>query len=148
MPEVYIGLGSNLGDREWNIRHAVGLLEARIGRQTKLSGLYETKPSGFRSDHDFLNAVAAFETTLSPVELLDITQQIERELGRTRKSRGGIYHDRTIDIDLLYMENIRISTPGLTLPHPRAASRAFVMEPLAEIAPDVAGEIKRSATPA
>ena len=145
MPELYVGLGSNLGDREGNIRRAIGLLEERVGRLTKFSSLYETKPSGFRSDHDFLNAAAAFDTCLPPMELLGITQQVERELGRTQKSRNGMYHDRTIDIDLLYMEGVRLNTPSLTLPHPRAASRPFVMVPLAEIAPGVAGEIKRNA---
>ena len=140
MAVVYLGLGSNLGDREENIWRAVDLLEEYIGELLKCSSLLETEPVGFRSKHHFLNAVASFETRLAPDALLDETQAIERELGRTQKSRNGIYHDRTIDIDLLmYLvegASVNISTQRLTLPHPHMEEREFVLKPLREICPD------------
>lgn len=139
MAFVYIGLGSNLGNRADNIRRAVALLEKRIGRLAACSSIIETEPEGFVSDHRFLNAVASFETRLAPDALLNETQDIERELGRTQKSRDGIYHDRCIDIDLLTYQvegfPIEVQTPRLTLPHPRMTERDFVLKPLREICP-------------
>lgn len=133
---AYLALGANVGDRADTLRAAVRLLEARVGRLLASSGFHETRPSGFRSDHLFLNAAAAFETSLPPSELLRVTQEIERELGRTGKSRPGIYRDRPIDIDLLLLDGSTCALPGLTLPHPRLHERRFVLAPLAEIAPD------------
>ena len=139
MAFVYIGLGSNLGNRADNIRRAVALLEKRIGRMAACSSIIETEPEGFVSDHRFLNAVASFETRLAPDALLNETQDIERELGRTQKSLDGIYHDRSIDIDLLTYQvegcPIEVQTPRLTLPHPRMTERDFVLKPLREICP-------------
>ena len=139
MAFVYIGLGSNLGNRADNIRRAVALLEKRIGRLAACSSIIETEPEGFVSDHRFLNAVASFETRLAPDALLNETQDIERELGRTQKSRDGIYHDRCSDIDLLTYQvegcPIEVQTPRLTLPHPRMTERDFVLKPLREICP-------------
>lgn len=97
----FLGLGTNLGDRDENLRTAVALLGERIGDVTSLSAFYVTEPWGFRSDNAFLNAACRVETTLSALEVLDATQAIERDMGRTLKSAGGAYHDRIIDLDLL-----------------------------------------------
>ncbi len=134
---LYIGLGANIGDREDAIRQAIRTLNERIGALVGCSSLYETRPVGFTSENLFLNAVAAFNTQLSPHELLRITQEVERELGRTTKSKDGIYADRPIDIDLLLMDNEVCNEPSLTLPHPHLAERRFVLEPLCELAPDL-----------
>lgn len=98
---------------------------------------YETRPVGFVSEHLFLNAAAVFDTSLSAEEALDVTQAIEREMGRTRKSHDGIHYDRCIDIDLLFLGEECLQTPRLTLPHPHLTERDFVLRPLAEIAPDL-----------
>ena len=135
--ELYLSLGSNQGDRRKNIEDAVSLLNVELGTPYKrISSLLETEPWGFESDNTFLNCVAAFETGLSPEELLNTTERIERELGRTTKSTGGTYHDRVIDIDILLYGNETIATPRLTIPHPLMHKRDFVLEPLAQIAPD------------
>lgn len=120
---------------------AVRKIEERIGRRVSLSSFYATAPWGFTSANGFLNAVLCVETTFLPLEILRITQEIEREMGRTRKSVDGVYTDRVIDIDLLFcLESdgtlVVQNTPELTLPHPLMLQRDFVMKPLAEIAPD------------
>ena len=128
-----MSLGSNLGDREDMLRRAITLIEERVGKVQRVSSFIETEPWGFESEHPFLNAACLVLTTLSPMQCLDATQQIERELGRKRKSQNGIYHDRPIDIDLLMYDGLTLSTPRLTLPHPRMQERDFVMIPLREI---------------
>ena len=115
---------------------AAALLAERVGDVLALSGFYETEPWGFQSDNTFLNAALQLETSLSPLELLKATQQIEVEMGRTQKSNG-TYHDRIIDIDILLYDDLILQTPELTLPHPLMQDRRFVMEPLLEIAPNV-----------
>lgn len=139
---VYFSLGTNLGDKEENLRTAVQKIEERIGKVISLSALYATAPWGFASDNTFLNAALCVETSLSPFEVLQITQGIECEMGRTHKSVNGTYSDRVIDIDLLlYFASdgtpVLLDTPELKLPHPLMQERRFVMEPLAEIASDV-----------
>lgn len=136
MAEVYVSLGTNLGDKDNNLRTAVRLMQERIGKVISLSSFYETAPWGFQSEHSFLNAAACIETRLSPEQLLLVTQQIERELGRTQKSSGNVYKDRLIDIDLLMYDNLQIDSDQLVLPHPLMTERRFVLEPLAEIAPE------------
>lgn len=136
MAEVYVSLGTNLGDKDNNLRTAVRLMQERIGKVISLSSFYETAPWGFQSEHSFLNAAACIETRLSPEQLLLVTQQIERELGRTQKSSGNAYKDRLIDIDLLMYDNLQIHADQLVLPHPLMTERRFVLEPLAEIAPE------------
>ncbi|MBR5053589.1 MAG: 2-amino-4-hydroxy-6-hydroxymethyldihydropteridine diphosphokinase [Bacteroidaceae bacterium] len=133
--KLYLSLGSNLGDRAENLNRAIALIGERVGEVQRVSSFIETEPWGFKSKHPFLNAACLVLTTLSPMECLDATQQIERELGRKRKSRNGVYHDRPIDIDLLMYGNLTLSTPRLTLPHPRMKERDFVMIPLREILP-------------
>lgn len=130
---VYLGLGTNLGDKQKNLNDAIRMLENQVGEVEKVSSVIETEPEGFRSDNMFLNAVVKVRTTLSPFELLDITQDVEKSLGRKEKSSNGIYHDRVIDIDILLYDDINISTPRLVIPHPRMTQREFVMTPLAEI---------------
>lgn len=137
MAKVYFGLGTNLGDKEQNLRAAVQKIEERIGKVISLSAFYATTPWGFQSDNGFLNAAACAETALSPYEVLAQTQQIEREIGRIHKSVNRLYGDRLIDVDLLLYEGVILNDRALTLPHPLMAERRFVMEPLAEIAPDV-----------
>ena len=137
MATVYLGLGTNLGDKEANLRTAIYKLQERIGKQVSLSSFYETAPWGFESDHSFLNAAIGLETSLSPIEILHITQEIEKELGRTQKSVNGSYSDRLIDIDILLYDNLVLQTPELTIPHPLMTERDFVMKPLIEIAGNV-----------
>ena len=134
---VYLGLGTNLGDKEQNLRMSIKKIEERIGNVVSLSAFYATAPWGFSSENSFLNAAVCVETTLLPLQVLEETQRIERELGRTEKSVNGLYADRLIDIDLLLYDDRVMDAEGLILPHPLMAERRFVMEPLSEIAPDV-----------
>ena len=133
---VYLGLGTNIGDKKENLARAIEKLSLALGECKALSSLIETEPWGFDSCNSFLNCAAAFDTGLSPLELLDTTERIERELGRTAKSSNGNYHDRIIDIDILFYGNTIIKSERLTVPHPLMQQRRFVLEPLAEIASD------------
>ena len=144
MIDVYLGLGSNLGDRHTLLLSAIELLVQRVGRLVRCSSFIETEPWGFVSEHPFLNAVALFRTTLSPRELLVVTQAIERELGRKEKSVPPAtvpdasasvprYTDRPIDIDILLYGDALIDEPDLKIPHPLMGERDFVMRPLNEI---------------
>lgn len=116
---------------------AVDMIQDRVGRVSALSSFYETEPWRFESDNLFMNAAARVETELTAEEALAVTQEIEREMGRMAKSSGGVYTDRPIDIDLLMYGSVQMNTPSLVLPHPLMHERLFVMQPLAEIAPDV-----------
>ncbi len=142
MPQLYLGLGTNLGNKEQNLRTAIRKIEEQIGKVVSQSALYATAPWGFASDNEFLNAVVCVETSLPPLCILERTQTIERELGRTHKSVDGVYSDRLIDIDLLLYGDLTLSVTSpsgarLELPHPLMTERDFVMQPLAEIAPDL-----------
>ena len=137
MATVYLGLGTNIGNKKENLTRAIETLSLALGHYTALSSFIKTAPWGFESENTFLNCAVTFETVLLPEELLDTTERIERELGRTAKSTGGTYHDRVIDIDILLYGNETIDTPRLTIPHPLMHLRDFVLEPLAEIAPEV-----------
>lgn len=136
MAIAYLALGTNIGNKRRNMITAAALLAERVGDVLALSGFYETEPWGFQSDNTFLNAALQLETGLPPLELLKATQEIELEMGRTQKSNGA-YHDRIIDIDILLYDDLILQTPELTLPHPLMHERQFVMEPLADIAPNV-----------
>ena len=136
MAIAYLALGTNIGNKRRNMITAAALLAERVGDVLALSGFYETEPWGFQSENTFQNAALQLETALSPLELLKATQEIEIEMGRTQKSNGA-YHDRIIDIDILLYDDLVLQTPELTLPHPLMHERLFVMEPLAEIAPNV-----------
>ncbi len=133
MHKVYLSLGSNLGDRKYEIKRAVELIGERIGTVERVSSLYETEPWGFSSDNMFVNAAVCVSTQLTPRALLEATQAIERDMGRTAKSVNGQYHDRTIDIDILFYDNIKVDEPDLKIPHPLMNERDFVMKPLKEI---------------
>ncbi|MBR1720580.1 MAG: 2-amino-4-hydroxy-6-hydroxymethyldihydropteridine diphosphokinase [Phocaeicola sp.] len=137
MSTVYLGLGTNLGDKEVQLRTAVNEIEKRIGRIMILSAFYTTIPWGFTSEHTFLNAACAVETFLDPYELLSVTQDIEKNLGRKHKSVEHHYADRLIDIDILFFDQIIIHEPDLQIPHPLLTKRDFVLKPLVEIAPDL-----------
>ena len=131
--KVYFSLGSNLGDKEGNIREAISRIGELIGEVDRQSTLLATEPWGFESDNTFVNAAIRCTTSLSPFEILNITQNIERAMGRTLKSVDGQYHDRIIDIDILIYDDLHITTPQLTLPHLLMKERDFVMIPLKEI---------------
>lgn len=131
--EVYLGLGSNLGDKCLHLRTAINEIEKRIGHVECQSAFVETEPWGFESDNTFVNAVVRVDTALSPLDLLKETQAIEREMGRTHKTVDGKYSDRIIDIDILLYGDAEINLPELVVPHPRMYERDFVMKPLEEV---------------
>ena len=137
MMYVYFGLGTNLGDKEHNLRLAVRKIEERVGKVVSLSAFYATAPWGFSSEHTFLNAAACVETLLPPLSVLHLTQEIEREIGRTHKSVGGVYSDRVIDIDLPLYGDRAPDTPQPKPPPPPTHERRPAMAPLAQIAPDL-----------
>lgn len=132
---VYLSLGTNLGNKEENLRTAMTLIEEQVGTITSQSALYASAPWGFDSENTFLNNAISVETSLTPEELLSTTQRIEHTLGRTHKSVDGQYSDRLIDIDILLYDDVVMHTPSLILPHPLMHRRLFVLEPLSEIAP-------------
>jgi 2-amino-4-hydroxy-6-hydroxymethyldihydropteridine diphosphokinase len=131
--KVYLGLGSNLGDCRKNLERAIRLIGDRVGLVTRQSSFIETEPWGFESPNKFMNAVILCETTRSPREVLLLTQQIERDMGRMKKSVSGGYADRAIDIDILLYDDVTIDEPDLKIPHPLMHQRDFVMRPLNEI---------------
>ena len=134
MPRAYVGLGSNLGDREATLRDAVEHLRAveRV-EVVGVSELRETDPVGVVDQPLFLNGAVAVETDLSPRELLDALLHVERELGRVRD--GERWGPRTVDLDLLVYGDVAVDEPGLRVPHPRLHERRFALEPLAELDP-------------
>lgn len=137
MQNVYIALGTNTGDREANLKQAIAKLTSVLGEPLAVSDVIETEPWGFESDNSFLNCAICFATELAPEKLLDEAERIEREMGRKCKSTDGKYHDRTIDIDILLYGNRVVNTPRLKVPHPLLHKRAFVLVPLAQIAPQM-----------
>ncbi len=139
MVESLIALGSNMGDREWNLRRAIGIIGRQM-RLTKISSVYETEPM-YREDQSwFLNCVVAAETDLEPRELLGRLQATELEMGRERSVR---YGPRVIDLDILFYGNEIVSEHSLEIPHPRIAERAFVLVPLNEIRPELVHPVLR-----
>ncbi len=134
---MYLALGSNLGERQANLDRAVKRIDETVGRVVRSSAYYETLPVGFDSEHLFLNAVVEVETERSAEDILQATEAIERELGRTDKSEKGCYADRLIDIDLLLYGDREVQTGALTLPHPEMARRRFVLQPLCELVPEL-----------
>ena len=138
MANVYLGLGANLGNKRKQLITATALLAEKAGDIPVLSGFHETVPWGYQSPHPFLNIALRLETSLSPYELLALTQQIERELGRSSTNKDRPYADRTIDIDILLYDKVILQTPDLVLPHPLMHQRLFVLQPLSEIAPNLA----------
>ena len=131
--QVFFSLGSNIGNRKQLIREAIALLDERVGRVTRESSLIETAPWGVYSPNKFINACVCCETSLNPRQILAVTQNIEREMGRVGKSKNGEYHDRIIDIDILLYDDLTVDEPDLKIPHPHMKERALVMERLREI---------------
>jgi 2-amino-4-hydroxy-6-hydroxymethyldihydropteridine diphosphokinase len=132
--QIYLGLGSNIGDRERNLRKAIEQLVSRDVRVLHTSRIYETEPVDFIDQAWFLNQVVEAETALFPIQLLTRIGRVERELGRVRRVPKG---PRIIDIDILFYGAAVVHTPRLQIPHPRVAERRFVLAPLAELAPDL-----------
>ncbi len=133
---AYLGLGSNLGDKHENLNKAIRNIEKLIGEIERQSAFYATEPWGFESKNSFINACVKVKTDLSPRQLLEATQSIERAMGRKEKSHNGQYHDRLIDIDILLYDNLHVNEPDLIIPHPLMEEREFVMVPLKEILND------------
>ncbi len=147
MAIVYLSLGSNLGNRQQLIGRAIEKIKEQIGTVVRQSALFETEPWGFSSSNKFLNAAVCVETNLTPRQLLQATQSIEQQLGRTHKTpapshsrtlspsspRTPQYSDRPIDIDILLYDNLRVDEPDLQIPHPLMHQRDFVMKPLRQI---------------
>lgn len=135
--QVYLGIGSNLGNRRAMLRQAIRLIGERVGEVTRQSTFIETEPWGFESANKFLNAVILCETDMTPREVLEATQQIERDMGRQkivhRTSSNRTYTDRPIDIDILLYDDLTVDEPDLMIPHPLMEQRDFVMMPLKEI---------------
>jgi len=135
--QVYLGIGSNLGNRRAILRQAIKLIGERVGEVTRQSTFIETEPWGFESANKFLNAVILCETDMTPREVLEATQQIERDMGRQkivhRTSSNRTYTDRPIDIDILLYDDLTVDEPDLMIPHPLMEQRDFVMIPLKEI---------------
>lgn len=134
---LFLGLGSNLGDKEQNLQTAIRLIDERVGQVVRQSSFLETEPWGFESENTFLNAVILCETDRSPREVLRLTQKIERDMGRkknvNRQSVTRKYKDRPIDIDILLYDDLTLDEPDLKIPHPLMYQREFVMKPLQEI---------------
>jgi len=139
MAEVFILLGGNVGDKTKIFEDTRKLIGERIGLITKMSSIYATESWGFKSDL-FWNQVLILDTELNPLEILNLTQSIEMDMGRSNKTvkhnNSYNYEDRIIDIDLLFYDNLQLDTPELTIPHPKIAERRFVLIPLNELDPD------------
>lgn len=136
MALVYLGLGSNLGNKAQNINVAIKRIELEIGQLWLQSACYESMPWGYDSEHAYLNAAILVNATLAPLDLLEKLKQIEVEMGRVKTCVDG-YEDRIIDIDILFYDNQIINAPALTVPHPLLHKRDFVLIPLSEIAPEL-----------
>lgn len=131
--QTYLGLGSNLGKKEHNIDFAIQQIAEKVGKVIRRSTYYYSAPMGFSSDNHFVNAVILVDTQLTPLDLLHQLQSIEMKMGRTEKTKEGVYEDRIIDIDILLYGDMTVDLPGLKIPHPLMHERDFVMKPLREI---------------
>ena len=134
MIDCYLMLGSNLGDKANNLREAINMLQEAIGKIEKKSSIYESEPWGFKEESFFLNQAVQVSTNLSTDDLLNKCENIERKLGRLKKSSS--YESRLIDIDILFYGSLIENLTHLIIPHPRMNKRRFVLEPLNEIASD------------
>ena len=132
---VYLGLGSNLGDRKAYIKQALALIAGRAGTVCLVSDCFESPSWGYVSPNNYINVAVGIETVLEPEQLLAATQEIERTMGRQAKTVNSEYHDRVIDIDILLFGDLIMSTATLIIPHPQLHHRVFVLHPLNEIAP-------------
>lgn len=139
---IYLSLGSNVGDREANLSKALEGLAKVLGNPVKLSSIYETEPWGYKYQPSFLNMCAVYFSSIEPQQLLEAIGTIEQELERVRTVKWG---PRTIDLDILVMDGVEMKDDKLTIPHPRMWSRAFVVVPLAEVAPELKAPDRMSA---
>lgn len=129
---VYLGLGTNLGNKKNNLKNAIKALSRELGEPVKVSSVYQSEPWGFKSPNSFLNLVMSYNTLLNAEQVLSICLDIEKQLGRTRKDILG-YESRIIDIDILLFGNLVVAENNLKIPHPLLKERLFVLEPLLEI---------------
>ena len=136
MALIYLGLGTNLGDKILNLNTAIQQIGIEIGEVWNISAFYPSKAWGYNSANSFLNAVILVSSLLTPAEVLAKTNQIEKKMGRTDKTEQA-YHDRIIDIDIILYDNLIIRLPNLQIPHPLMHKRDFVLKPLEEIAPEL-----------
>ena len=134
---VYISIGSNLGDRLVNIQKSINLIRDRVGVVKDISPIYETPPLDFEADTLFYNLCISVQTKLNPIEVLNETQKIELELGRSFKTVGNVYSSRIIDLDIIFFGDLIIDSPRLKIPHPLFCFRKFVLIPLSDIGNDV-----------
>ena len=130
---MYLGLGSNLGNRKAILNEAISLIQKRVGEVVRQSSFLETEPWGFTSHNKFLNACICVDTQYSPRQILKTTQAIEKDMGRCHKTVNHQYHDRIIDIDILMIDDLNIDDSDLKVPHPLMKEGDFVMIPLKEI---------------
>jgi 2-amino-4-hydroxy-6-hydroxymethyldihydropteridine diphosphokinase len=136
MARMYLGLGSNLGNKERNILHALKCIEERIGMVVSRSAFLISEPWGYQSGNTYLNACALVETSMKPVDCLVILKEIEKDMGRLKRG-SDVYEDRIIDVDILFYDHLILETSDLVIPHPLLHQRMFVLKPLAEIAPEL-----------
>ena len=141
MNNVFLGIGTNLGNRKVNLRKAIEMIGENIGKVIKSSFVYETAPWGFDTENDFLNMVVMVETAHTPSEILKKIITIESMLGRERNQDR--YSSRIIDIDILLFDDLIINENGLKIPHPLIHERRFVLVPLCEIAPDIIHPVQK-----
>ncbi|MBE9467201.1 MAG: 2-amino-4-hydroxy-6-hydroxymethyldihydropteridine diphosphokinase [Bacteroidetes bacterium] len=134
MAKVYLLLGGNLGDRNYYIQESEQMIECELGKITTKSSIYETEPWGFQNEQNFYNCVVLINTIYKPQELLKKIHAIENNLGRKRGSQQ--YSSRTVDIDILFYDNIILNEDNLIIPHSKLHKRKFVLEPLCEINPE------------
>jgi 2-amino-4-hydroxy-6-hydroxymethyldihydropteridine diphosphokinase len=135
--ELFLSIGTNLGNRQLNIDTALNLVGERIGIVLTKSSIIETEPWGFSSENLFYNIAVKVETELKISQILFETKRIEKEMGRTYKSVSEDFCDRIIDLDLIFFDNLVLTTQDLCLPHPKMTERLFVLQPMAEIAPNM-----------
>ncbi len=136
MHKVILSLGSNIEDRMQHLDFGLASIKKKIGNIIKVSSIYETDPLGFESNCRFYNLCVSIESILNPFEILNNIQNIELEAGRTHKSKNNIYQSRTLDIDIILMDNITLKSENLSIPHPHFSTRKFVLVPMNEICPD------------
>lgn len=141
--KVVLSLGSNMGDREVYLQQAMRFLKEKFQVNVQQSSLYETEPWGFETEHKFLNCCVLFESSKNANEILEITQRIERDIGRSKKSKEKNYQSREIDIDILYVGDLIIRQEKIVVPHPLLYERKFVLIPLLEICPNLIDPEKR-----
>ncbi len=133
MHTVYIGIGTNEGNRFENISKAIKLIREKVGESISISSIYENPPIGFESDLQFYNLCISISTELTPTDVLIQLKEIESKIGRKLKSNNGVYSSRCIDLDILFYDNLIYTSDLLTIPHVNFKKRRFVLEPLFEI---------------